>query len=491
MELIFIFDKKKMKKYFFIINIFMSILASAQPGSIDPTFDSGTGVNNFIHSIAIQTNGKILIGTSASVYNQIPIYGIARLNSNGTLDTTFNSSAVGISNGFTYSAVRDVKILNDGKILITGGFTSVNGISTNCIARLNSNGTLDTTFTNPGTWSLGGIEDVVIQSDGKILIAGAFSLSNGTLNLNNIARLNSNGTIDTSFNPGLGTNNTIISLAQQNDGKILVGGNFTTFNGSNINRITRLNSDGSVDNSFNIGQGANDRVFNITCLSDSKILVGGMFTTFNGVNARYFIRLNSNGSLDVTFNTSTLTDSWVFSTLVQTDDKILVGGYFENYNGVSRKKIARLNNDGTLDMTFNSGVGIEMGGVSAIAIQNDGRLLLGGDFSGFGGNIDLPQGIVRLQNDVNMDINQINRNSLTIYPNPANDQITIDCGNLANVAGWSIKIVNAIGQEVFSGAMNTQQYVVPLNSWSGQGMYFVKIYDASNNLVNTKKIILQ
>ena len=81
--------------------------------------------------------------------------------------------------------------------------------------------------------------------------------------------------------------------------------------------------------------------------------------------------------------------------------------------------------------------------------------------------------------------------TVTIYPNPANDQITIDCGNLANVAGWSIKIVNAIGQEVFSGAMNTPQYVVPLNSWSGQGLYFVKIYDASNNLVNTKKIILQ
>lgn len=82
-------------------------------------------------------------------------------------------------------------------------------------------------------------------------------------------------------------------------------------------------------------------------------------------------------------------------------------------------------------------------------------------------------------------------NTVTIYPNPANDHITIDCGNLANVSGWTIKIVNTLGQEVFSGAMNTQQYVVPLNSWSGQGVYFVKIYDASNNLMNTKKIILQ
>jgi hypothetical protein len=82
-------------------------------------------------------------------------------------------------------------------------------------------------------------------------------------------------------------------------------------------------------------------------------------------------------------------------------------------------------------------------------------------------------------------------NTVTIFPNPANDHITIDCGNLANVSGWTIKIVNTLGQEVFSGAMNTQQYVVPLNSWSGQGVYFVKIYDGSNNLVNTKKIILQ
>lgn len=82
-------------------------------------------------------------------------------------------------------------------------------------------------------------------------------------------------------------------------------------------------------------------------------------------------------------------------------------------------------------------------------------------------------------------------NTVTIYPNPANDQITIDCGNLTNVTGYQIKIVNTLGQEVFSGAMNTQQYVVPLNTWGGTGVFFVKIYDAFNNLLNTKKIILQ
>jgi hypothetical protein len=82
-------------------------------------------------------------------------------------------------------------------------------------------------------------------------------------------------------------------------------------------------------------------------------------------------------------------------------------------------------------------------------------------------------------------------NQIAIYPNPAKDKITIDCGNLNNVSGYQVKIVNTLGQEVFSGAMNSQQYVIPLNTWGGAGMYFVKIYDASANLLNTKKIILQ
>jgi hypothetical protein len=81
--------------------------------------------------------------------------------------------------------------------------------------------------------------------------------------------------------------------------------------------------------------------------------------------------------------------------------------------------------------------------------------------------------------------------TVSIYPNPANDQITIDCGNLASVVGWNIKITNMLGQEVFNQPMNTQQYVVPLNTWTGQGMYFVKIINAQNEVVNIKKIILQ
>lgn len=93
---------------------------------------------------------------------------------------------------------------------------------------------------------------------------------------------------------------------------------------------------------------------------------------------------------------------------------------------------------------------------------------------------------------LNLDVNDPNfKYNLTVYPNPAHDQITIDCGNLATVSGWSIKIVNSLGQEVFNGAMNTQQYTVNLNGLGGTGLYFVKIYNESNVLMNTKKILLQ
>lgn len=91
-----------------------------------------------------------------------------------------------------------------------------------------------------------------------------------------------------------------------------------------------------------------------------------------------------------------------------------------------------------------------------------------------------------------LSYNPVTYNStVTIYPNPAKDHITIDCGTLANVTGYQIKIYNELGQEVFSGAMNTQQYFVPLNTWTGQGLYFVKIFDASSNILSTKKIILE
>jgi hypothetical protein len=136
----------------------------------------------------------------------------------------------------------------------------------------------------------------------------------------------------------------------------------------------------------------------------------------------------------------------------------------------------------------------DFGGVFQLA---DGTYMAGGNTLSNNGDISGNHGVnnsdgflVKLTAD-NLATESFNTEIISIYPNPAKDFITIDSGNLTNVSGWTIKIVNTLGQEVFNGAMNTQQYVVPLSSCSGKGVYFVKIYDGSNNLMNTKKVILQ
>src|SRR5262249_8703829 len=144
---------------------------------------------------------------------------------------------------------------NDGRVLIGGGFTSVNGIGRNHVARLNSDGTLDNRF-DPGTGSDGGVLCLVLQLDGKVLVGGRFLHVNGVVR-NGIARLNGvDGGLDLTFDPGAGTDGPVNSIALQPDGKLLIGGEFTRVNGNSRTGIARLNPDGTLDGSFDPGSGA-------------------------------------------------------------------------------------------------------------------------------------------------------------------------------------------------------------------------------------------
>src|SRR6185503_2093126 len=170
---------------------------------------------------------------------------IARFNADGSLDSTFLSSGVG-ANGDVFSVV----VQADGKILLFGDFTTVNGAARNRIARLNSDGTLDFSFLATGTGANLAVNAAALQSDGKITIGGRFTTINGTTR-NRMARLNSDGTLDNSFlATGSGINGEVLSLALQADGKTVIGGFFTSVNGTGRNGIARLNSDGANDASF-------------------------------------------------------------------------------------------------------------------------------------------------------------------------------------------------------------------------------------------------
>jgi uncharacterized delta-60 repeat protein len=348
-------------------------------GSIDTTFNIvGTGVDGpfaTVMSISIQSNGKIIIGGDFTSYNGTAINRIARLNTDGSLDVTFNPGTG--PDDYVYTTA----IQNDGKIIIGGDFTSYNGAARNRIMRLNTEGSPDTTF-NTGSGANIRVSTTAIQSDGKIVIGGDFTSYNGT-SINRIARLNTNGSMDTTF-IGNGTNNTVNTAVIQSDGKIITGGSFTTYNGTDINRIARMNTDGSLDLTFNPRTGANDIVSTVVLQQDGKIIIGGDFTSYYGTAINRIARLNTDGSPDTTFNTGSGTDFRVSMTAIQSDGKIIVGGGFTSYNGTAINRIMRVNTDGSIDTTFNPGSGPNSE-VRTIAIQNNGKIIIGGGFTVYNG----------------------------------------------------------------------------------------------------------
>ncbi len=343
-----------------------------------------------VNAIAIQSDGKILAGGTFTTVAPnggaaVTRNRIARFERDGLLDRTLNLSAVG-------NLVLATAIQPDGKIIISGFFSSVLGTARNNIARLNPDGTLDTAF-NPNANNQ--VNSIAVQSDGKILLGGFFTTlsPNGgaAVTHNSIARVNADGTLDTAFDPN--ANNGVLSIAVQSDGKILLGGTFSTLSpngGAAVFRfrIARLNADGTLDTAFD--PNANSNVLSIAVQSDGKILLGGIFGTLspNGgaaVTRNSIARLNANGTLDTGFDPNA--NDGVLSIAVQSDGKILLGGQFSTLspNGgaaVTRLRIARVNADGTLDTAFDPNANSD---VYSIAVQSDGKILLGGNFNTIGG----------------------------------------------------------------------------------------------------------
>ena len=226
-------------------------------------------------------------------------------------------------------------------MLIGGDFTTVNGTGRNHIARLNDDGTLDTGF-DPGAGANDRVQAVTVQPDGKVLIGGDFTTVNGTAR-NRIARLNDDGTLDSGFDPGTGANALVYAVAIQADGKVLIGGEFTTVSGTSRNAIARLNGDGTLDTGFDPGAGANDWVKDVAVQPDGKVLIGGDFTTVNGTGRNRIARLNGDGTLDTGFDPGAGANYWVSAVAIQADGKVLIGGGFDTVDGTARKRIARLN----------------------------------------------------------------------------------------------------------------------------------------------------
>ncbi|WP_430405386.1 T9SS type A sorting domain-containing protein [Fluviicola sp.] len=401
-------------------------------GSIDQSFYSGNGTFGNIYSTVLQPDGKILVGGNFSSINYASLNKVARLNSDGTLDTSFNPGTG--ANSFVYA----MNLQTDGKILIGGSFTNIDGFAINRIARLNNDGSRDNSF-NPGTGiNQNNVWNIQCQSDGKILVGGTFTSVNDSIH-KGIVRFEQNGAIDTTFNPVPPTNIIIYSIHVLSGGKIVLGGSFTSINDTPFNRIVKLNTDGTLDDMFNSGTGATNSIYAISLQADSKIIVGGVFTSLNSTYQNGVARLNYDGTLDATFNAEAGANSNISSSQIQPDGKILVGGNFTSFHGTAINRIARLNTDGTLDSTFNPGSGAN-GAVTVIVIQSDGKILIGGEFYTVN-NISMPK-IARLNSDGSLDasfvINTGFNDYLTSIALQPNGKI-LATGNFTSFSGVSNK----------------------------------------------------
>jgi uncharacterized delta-60 repeat protein len=331
--------------------------------TLDPNFNPPLVKAGTVSAAAVQPDGKILLGGDFTRVGATARNTFARVNSNGTLDPSFDPGS-----GFNV-APSFIALQPDGKILTIGTFTSYNGTSRFGFARVNSDGSLDSSF-DPDVSESGGepVLAAALVADGKILIGGSFFGVDGVPQ-RTLARLNSNGGLDPSFSPIFGTGARVRAILVQTDGKIMVGGSFSGVNGFSRQNLVRLNSDGSLDESFNAG--TISEVYKVARQTDGKYL------TTHSVSLS---RKNIDGSVDASFQGST--NGFVYSVVPQPDGTIVIGGQFSIVSGSARGNFARLASNGVLDSLF-----IPEGAnnaVNVIAPQSDGKLIVGGNFSTIG-----------------------------------------------------------------------------------------------------------
>jgi len=434
-----------------------SIARFLPDGSLDPEFLAGSGFDDEVKSIAIQPDGKIIIGGYFTKFNALPANRIVRLNADGSMDETFNTGL-----GFD-GPVETIAIQTDGKILAGGDFLNYQAQEFGRIIRLSVNGHPDPDFVTEHGFN-GIVNKILIQNDGKILIGGEFTSYQDT-DKSALIRILSNGKPDLSFNPNLSSSGIsptkIVAIAVQNDDKIIISGNFETVGDVQSKTFARIHADGSLDTTFVQGESVNGLVMTIVIQPDEKILIGGYFTHFKNherltlarINTdgsldesldaylsfhiaggnqyctriiayqndnkiivghfylhywqqKYkFIRMMNSGSIDADFNAhfgfgKTGFDGGLYITAIQQDGKILAGGVFSNYFGFPTNNLVRLEKDGSIDETFNIGTGFN-GSVSLIELQKDGKIMVGGNFTNFNGT-DINR-VLRLHPDGRLD----------------------------------------------------------------------------------------
>ena len=353
-----------------------------QSGALDITFNPGSGANAQVYSVALATNGDVLIGGQFNLVNGQSRNCVARLHSDGGLDSGFLPHQG--PNGYVDSYVNSVAIDPSGNIYIGGSFPSYNGITRNNLARLRNDGSLDLSW--PNVIFSSSVSLIQAQSNGQVLVLGGFGVVNGVSRMN-LARLNTDASLDINFNPAAGVSDGVIyAYVIQPDGNVIIAGSFTTNSPVSRQYIARVSQSGVLDSTFNAGFIGGAAVYAVALQASGKVIVLGEFTSINGYSRIGIARLNTDGTVDTSFVfPSGISAAYPnapaqVQITVLSSGKVLLAGYFYvngNYVG-----LLQLNSDGSLDSTFNAQANNP---VYAFAIQPDGKLVVGGAFSSIGG----------------------------------------------------------------------------------------------------------
>ena len=377
------------------------------PGSVDETFDAGASFDRQVVTVAIDADGAIVIGGFFSAAGSEFRAGVARLRPDGTLDRDFGLDLPG-----TDDAVTAIAIQPDKKVLIAGRFTRVHGVARDGLARLHLDGSVDHSFADvPGL--SGAVGTLVAQPDGKILIGGLFDEIDGQPSPG-IARLNADGSLDRGFqNPFLGSGGSVVDMALQPDGRLVIVGPFSQAGGLPRGRIARLLEDGAVDPSFTTGRlGFNLSPTSLAIQQDGKIVLVGDFDSYDDTPRSRVARLDSNGQLDPTYGDSLAFasgDAFSFGlsdVALDPQGRALIAGEFASVNGVPTRRLLRLDRSGQLDLQFQPSLSQplftdSLESLSQILVQDDGRLLVVG--SSVELSLDGRRGILRLMPDGSVD----------------------------------------------------------------------------------------
>jgi uncharacterized delta-60 repeat protein len=390
--------------------------------------------NGIVTVVVVQPDGKILIGGTFTTLSPngggaVSRNHIARLNTDGTVDTAFNPDA--------NNQVVSIAVQANGKILVGGIFTSIGGQTRNFMARLDATtGSADSFDPHPNDT----VSSIVIQGDGKVLVGGTFTNVGGQARIH-LARLDATSALADSFDPQPGGG--IFKIAVQTDGKILVGGDFSSIGGQSRKAIARLDATTGLPDSFNPNPTSPSGIF-VTAINairvqaDGKILVGGAFYAIGGRTRSNIARLDPATGLADPFDP--VANSHVKSIEVQADGKILAGGIFSQIGGQTRSQIGRLDPTTGQADSFNPNLSPHLTGIPSIVVQEDGKILIGGNFNTVtpNGGAAVPRNyIARLEADGTVD-RTLNLNAIgsEVFATAVQaDGKTIIGGNFTSILG--------------------------------------------------------